>query len=418
MTVDFKNLEAAHAIATVAWRAQFDRYCVELQFSDQEREFIVVGPEKISVTNEESEKPNVTLIASHETWAKFCQKTPPVGYHSLGAMIEMSHIKIETDDIVDYTRKSLLLEQMFATLRETRPVRERDYAVPELESISGRYLRINLNGRAHRIYFEEAGQGTPLICLHTAGADGRQFRDILNDPEITKNHRVIAFDLPWHGKSSPPAGFEKEVYTLTTDQYVDIVVRFAEALKIENPIVMGCSIGGRAVLHLALRHPEKFKAMIGLQSATYSESRMVEELGLFDKHTLFRPDVHPESCLAGLQQAMSPNTPSSDFWETLWHYAQGGPGVFLGDLYYYVVDGDMRNGVAEQIDTSKIPIHLLTGEYDLSATPEMTMDLARMINATSVKIMEGLGHFPMSEDPVRFNEYLMPVLEEIASQEL
>jgi hypothetical protein len=32
---------------------------------------------------------------------------------------------------------------------------------------------------------------------------------------------VIVFDLPWHGKSSPPPGFEGEAYQLTTDLYVD-----------------------------------------------------------------------------------------------------------------------------------------------------------------------------------------------------
>jgi hypothetical protein len=34
----------------------------------------------------------------------------------------------------------------------------------------------------HRLYFEEAGYGIPLVCLHMAGADGRQFRHLLADP--------------------------------------------------------------------------------------------------------------------------------------------------------------------------------------------------------------------------------------------
>jgi pimeloyl-ACP methyl ester carboxylesterase len=76
----------------------------------------------------------------------------------------------------------------------------------KIEPITGRYAHI---GNA-RIYFEEAGQGIPLVCLHTAGSDGRQYRAVLNDSSITKNYRVIAFDMPWHGKSSPPAGWEKE----------------------------------------------------------------------------------------------------------------------------------------------------------------------------------------------------------------
>ena len=74
----------------------------------------------------------------------------------------------------------------------------------EFEDIVGRYLNISIDNENYRIYVEEAGQGIPLLCLHTAGSDGRQFRHILNDRKITANYRVIAFDLPWHGKSNPP----------------------------------------------------------------------------------------------------------------------------------------------------------------------------------------------------------------------
>ena len=74
-----------------------------------------------------------------------------------------------------------------------------------------------------------------LLCLHTAGSDGRQYRHILNDPEVTARFRVIAFDLPWHGKSSPPEGFGKEVYRLTTDSYVETVMAVADALDWSGP---------------------------------------------------------------------------------------------------------------------------------------------------------------------------------------
>ncbi len=80
----------------------------------------------------------------------------------------------------------------------------------EIEPIVGRYIHLTLGGRPHRVYFEEAGEGIPLVCLHTAGADNRQFRHLMVDPAITSHFRIIAFDLPWHGKSTPPAGWENE----------------------------------------------------------------------------------------------------------------------------------------------------------------------------------------------------------------
>ena len=84
-----------------------------------------------------------------------------------------------------------------------------------IEPITGRYLHMVTHGLPHRLYFEEAGSGIPLLCLHTAGSDGRQNRALLNDPAITDNFRVIAFDMPWHGKSSPPEGFQDQEYQLT-----------------------------------------------------------------------------------------------------------------------------------------------------------------------------------------------------------
>lgn len=50
-----------------------------------------------------------------------------------------------------------------------------------LEAIVGRYLALDFDGRRYRVYFEEAGEGIPLLCLHTAGADGRQYRGVLAD---------------------------------------------------------------------------------------------------------------------------------------------------------------------------------------------------------------------------------------------
>ena len=137
------------------------------------------------------------------------------------------------------------------------------------EPITGRYMHLDLFGRPYRIYVEEAGEGTPLLCLHTAGSDGRQYRGLMNDERVTRNHRVIAFDMPWHGKSSPPAGWHDEEYQLTSAQYTTMILEISTALELDRPILIGCSIGGRIALHLALEHPEHFRAIIGLQAGAH-----------------------------------------------------------------------------------------------------------------------------------------------------
>jgi pimeloyl-ACP methyl ester carboxylesterase len=275
----------------------------------------------------------------------------------------------------------------------------------KLEPIVGRYTRIN----NCRIYFEEAGQGIPLLCLHTAGSDGRQYRGVLNDPELTKHFRVITFDMPWHGKSSPPAGWQNEDYRLTTRSYTAMIMDFIRALGLERPVVMGCSIGGRIVLELALKHARELRALIGLQSGAFVER-------YYDAAWLDHPEVHGgRACGAVAYGLMSPLSPDNERWETVWHYMQGGPGVFTGDLYFYQVDGDIRGRIGE-IDTSVCPLYLLTGEYDYSASPRDTEAVAARVKGAKMTVMKGLGHFPMSESPAAFLSYLRPVLEEIRAK--
>ena len=275
------------------------------------------------------------------------------------------------------------------------------------ESTVGGYVNFDIGGLNHRVYFETAGTGQPLLCLHTAGSDTRQFRGLLNSEQITKNHQVICFDMPFHGKSSPPEGWHLSEYRLTSQMYVDMILGFMQAMDIENPIAMGCSIGGRVVLHLALKAPTKFKALIGLQSGAHVEP-------YYDLQWLHRPDIHGGEVCAGIVSGLiGPDAPTKDRWETLWHYMQSGPGVFKGDLHFYKAEGDLR-GMVQQIDTRQCPVYLLTGEYDYSCTPEDSQQLADLIAGARLTIMRDMGHFPMSEDPEKFIGHLLPVLDEIA----
>jgi pimeloyl-ACP methyl ester carboxylesterase len=274
------------------------------------------------------------------------------------------------------------------------------------EPITGRYLHLDIEGVPHRLYVEEAGQGIPLVCLHTAGADGRQFRHLMNDAAVTEHYRVLAFDMPWHGKSYPPEGFHNAEYRLTLAAYTAIIRSFCSALALERPVVMGCSIGGRIVLNLALAHAAEFRALIGLEAADF-------QAPWYDTAWLNRPDVHGgEACAALISGLIAPQSPMGPAQETLWQYKQGGPGVFKGDLYFYRVDGDLR-GQLGAIDTAVCPLFLLTGEYDFSCTPEDTARTAAAIPGAQFTVMRELGHFPMSENPVQFRRYILPVLDTI-----
>ncbi len=280
---------------------------------------------------------------------------------------------------------------------------------PEYEPIVGRYLTFPIQEMDCRVYVEEAGRGLPLVCLHTAGADSRQFRHLMCDSAVTNRFRVIAFDMPWHGKSYPPAGQYDTDYELTTQLYVDTIRAFCSALRLERPVVLGCSMGGRIVLELANSYPGEFEALIGLEAADFQQP-------WYDTSWLNRPDVHGgEICAALVSGLAAPQSPRQFREETLWQYKQSGPGVFKGDLYFYRVDGDLRGRLAG-IDAEKCPLYLLTGEYDFSCTPDDTLRTAASLKGARVTIMKEVGHFPMSENPARFREYLLPVLSEVLAR--
>lgn len=357
----------------------------------------------------------VVLEASVEDWQGLFATQPAPGWQTLNAMVMSGRLRV-TGDTLCFHQYLLTLEMMFGTL-PCEPPPAVEPQEPFVEPINGRYVNLVHEGAAYRLYFEEAGSGIPLLCLHTAGADGRQYRGLLNDAEVTSRYRVIVFDLPRHGKSSLAPGYGGDSYVLTTDSYVGIVMAMVNALQLDRPVVMGCSIGGRAVLHLAERHGPQFRAAIGLQSALHADPGG-EDMSGNSASDIFRPDANGSEIGAAMVAGITaPGSPATDRWETLWYYMQGAPGVFLGDLHYYFYDGDLRNHVTGNLN-ERCPLYLLTGEYDLSATPQMGAELAEIVAAEHFEVMQGLGHFPMSEDYGRFRGYLLNVLSMIEDKAL
>jgi pimeloyl-ACP methyl ester carboxylesterase len=355
------------------------------------------------------------IRGSEHAWRQFWLPVPPPHFHDLFALAKRGEFRIEGDlyplmahlpyfkGVLAAPGKSGLPD---LRIQDTAPARGGALMPARLDPIVGRYLHVTLQGRPHRLYFEEAGQGIPLVCLHTAGADGRQFRHMMTDAAITDAFRVIAFDLPWHGKSTPPDGWHDEEYRLTTASYTEAIRTFCAALELARPVVLGCSIGGRIVLNLAVHHAAEFRALIGLESAAFQPP-------WYDTDWLHRPDVHGGEVCAGLVSGLiAPQSPEPTRCETLWHYLQSGPGVFKGDLYFYRVDADLRDQM-RRIDTRICPLYLLTGEYDFSCTPEDTIRTAEQIPGAEVVVMKEVGHFPMSENPQQFRRYILPVLERI-----
>ncbi len=280
--------------------------------------------------------------------------------------------------------------------------------LPRHDSPVGRYLHLDLDGFDHRVYYEEAGTGIPMLLQHTAGANSLQYRHLFEAPEITSRFRLIAYDLPYHGKSVPPVQqrwWETE-YRLEGGFLRQVPRALAQALELPRPVFMGCSVGGLLALDLALRHPGEFRAVVSLEGALHIPGNREAFLGFW------HPQVSNHAKAALMEELCSPTSPRPYVKEVSQVYSSGWPPSFWGDLHYYLADFDIRDRAGE-IDTGLTAVHIMNGEHDFSGTVEAGLEAHQAIAGSTHTTMEDVGHFPMQENPAAFIGYLLPVLDQI-----
>ena len=279
--------------------------------------------------------------------------------------------------------------------------------------IRGGYVYLDVQGHEYRVYYEEAGEGIPLVFMHTAGTDGRLYRHLLEDDEITRHFRLVAPDLPYHGKSLPPVDREwwAEEYKLTTSFLFDFMLALNEALGLDRPVYMGASMGGHLAVDLAISHPDSFRAVIGLEAGLDTAQTAPQKL----LEWFWHPRIGNEMKAALMHTMMSTTSPEAYRREVDFVYSQGAPAVFKGDLNYYGVEHDVTE-TAKTIDTSRCAMYILGGEYDWSGTPAVCRALHEAVEGSQYTLLTGLGHFPMSENPEAFRAFILPVLEDIRAR--
>ena len=123
----------------------------------------------------------------------------------------------------------------------------------EYGSNNGRQVAIN----GKKIYYEEYGQGTPLLLL-SGGGLSRSIKDFEKCiPELAKHYRVIAPDSPGQGRSEQPD-------TLSYYVLLEFMSQFVDSLKIDSAYVMGWSDGGITGILLAEKRPDKVKKLVAV----------------------------------------------------------------------------------------------------------------------------------------------------------
>jgi pimeloyl-ACP methyl ester carboxylesterase len=347
------------------------------------------------------------FIVPEDFWLEFQKPVPPPGYNTAQALVAHRGDQVVIGDRARWAQYSPFVERVLFCLKPPVPRGEAP-RLPRESAITGHYVTIDVQGREYRIFYEEAGSGIPVVCLHTAGSDGRQYKYILEDTDYQKDLRLIAFDLPWHGRSMPPRGWRSEPYGCDLDWYLGIIRGFIAALELDRPIVMGCSLGGLITLVLASLYGEEFRGICSLEGALGGNPDVPKRNGGWTKHMEVDHSLFLSTWVDGL---MAPTSPQDLKDDVLWEYGQSGAGVYQGD-------GRIGLGLAELAPTLKparCPLYVFSGDYDYSATPAMSKRAAEQLHGEFIP-MKGKGHFPMSEDPVGFKEYLTPVLEKLREQ--
>ena len=104
-----------------------------------------------------------------------------------------------------------------------------------------------------------AGSGPPLVLVHGDGESAASWQWVL--PALGRTHRVLAPDLPGPAPTPEPAP------RYTPAFFAGFVAEFLDALGVDRAPLVGNSLGGLAVVHLALRAPECAEAVVLVSSS-------------------------------------------------------------------------------------------------------------------------------------------------------
>lgn len=302
--------------------------------------------------------------------------------------------------VLDKARDAVHPRQVMNALNEPPA-----YEVMEEDVVVGRYAWIEMKkyGKV-KIFHESAGSGPQTILfLHTAGSDSRQYHTLMNNAQLQKRCTMYAFDLPAHGRSSLGSQQSPENYALDEASYLEAIGTMIKRLKLQNTIVCGASMAGHVCLAAAIHARElDIHGAIPCEGCDHLPfTQPIYEIGGADSSLL-----DPER-VCGMCAPTSPEYYKRQIW---WQYSSQGYGIFKGDLQFYFKGWDGR-GRIEGIDTKLCPVYMLTGEYDYSCTTEASRTTAKKISGAMFEAMEGLGHFPLTENPKAVLPYLLRALD-------
>lgn len=142
----------------------------------------------------------------------------------------------------------------------------------------------SLTGQSHvRIHYAERGQGTPILFLHGNPTAAFLWRKIL--PTAARHGRAIAFDLLGHGLSDKPD------IAYTFEDHAAVLQAVADALEVDDAVLVLHDWGGPLGFDFALRHPGRVRAVAAMETFPWRLSWNDFPLAMRVAFRLFRAPV-------------------------------------------------------------------------------------------------------------------------------
>jgi pimeloyl-ACP methyl ester carboxylesterase len=364
----------------------------------------------------DTDTPVLTWSGSSEFWDKAFASDVRHGYESL-TTAPMYGLSIAGDFTSVIAPWQGGWARLYVVLRESvaGPVVRKPFTDPHrgTDNAVGRYVYASAEGTEARVYYETSGTGPVALMLQaTAGADSRQYRHLLADPRMQERFTMYAYDLPFHGRSLPPIGVRwwEQPYLPNKASLMEWVVAIKNAIGLDRPFFMGCSVGGQLALDLAAEYPDDFAAFVSV-NGWYGAPEFPPGFS----NDLFRtPPISSDYAPQLNFGATAPGAPEPYAHETYWVYRSAFPGIYAGDNDYFGFDHDLSvNG--HKIDAHAKPVYVVTGEWDPASYDEEKGGPAveKKIDGAKFIKLPGLGHFAPSDDPIGFGDAIVPILDEV-----
>ena len=174
------------------------------------------------------------------------------------------------------------------------------YAQINYGSNNGNYITI----KNVKIYYEEYGQGIPLILLHGGFGSISHFKNVIEP--LSKKYRVIAMDSPGQGRSEQIDSMSYQIYSNYYAEFIDI-------LKLDSVYVLGWSDGGNSAFILAYDRPDKVKKVI--VSGANSDTDGYQDGDLEMMKSQSNPKNISDEVRTKWVPAFLSKTPNKDNWE-------------------------------------------------------------------------------------------------------